>query len=39
MKIVGNVLCLNLYIPSTLNWQEKGVAITPETRFPLEHTP
>jgi hypothetical protein len=39
MKIVGNVLCLNLYIPSTLDWQEKGVTITPETRLRLEHTP
>ncbi len=28
-------LWVNLYIPSTLNWREKGVTITQTTRYPL----
>jgi DUF1680 family protein len=32
----NSVLYLNLYIPSTLDWQEKRFTITQETRYPLE---
>jgi DUF1680 family protein len=32
----GNVLFVNLCIPSTLDWREKGFTITQETRFPLQ---
>ncbi len=30
----GKVLWVNLYIPSTLDWQERGVKITQETQYP-----
>jgi Uncharacterized protein conserved in bacteria len=30
----GNALFVNLYVPSKLNWKEKGVAIKQETSFP-----
>jgi DUF1680 family protein len=32
----GDALWVNLFIPSTLNWREKGVRITQSTRFPDE---
>jgi len=31
-----NVLYLNLFIPSTLNWEEKGITLTQTSRFPEE---
>lgn len=35
----NNALYVNLYIPSTLNWTERGVTIEQETSFPKEdHT-
>lgn len=33
-----NALYVNLFIASTLNWREKGVALTQQTRFPDEDT-
>jgi hypothetical protein len=30
----GGTLFVNLYVPSTLNWQEKGVTVRQETKFP-----
>lgn len=32
----GDALFVNLFIPSTLHWREKGVRITQSTRFPDE---
>ena len=32
----GDRLYVNLFIPSTLNWREKGVAVTQANRFPDE---
>ncbi|KFI07455.1 glycoside hydrolase family 127 protein [Massilia sp. BSC265] len=32
----GDALFVNLFIPSTLHWREKGVQITQSTRFPDE---
>ena len=32
----GNALFVNLFIPSTLNWQEKGFSLKQETSFPDE---
>ncbi len=32
----GEALFVNLFIPSTLHWREKGVRITQSTRFPDE---
>lgn len=29
-------LYVNLFIPSTLNWKEKGIALTQNTKFPFE---
>ncbi len=34
----GNDLFVNLFIPSTLDWQEQGVRLRQETRFPDEET-
>lgn len=34
----GNELYVNLYIPSTLNWEEKGLTLDQETRFPNEES-
>lgn len=33
-----STLYVNLYIPSVLNWADKGVSISQETRFPLSET-
>ncbi|MCM4157297.1 glycoside hydrolase family 127 protein [Gramella sp. AN32] len=33
-----NDLFVNLFIPSTLNWEEKGLKLTQETAFPEEET-
>ena len=33
-KADGTALYVNLYSPSTLNWAEKGVTVTQETRLP-----
>lgn len=33
----GNNLYVNLYMPTTVNWEEKGITITQETNFPSEH--
>lgn len=33
----GNDVFVNLFIPSTLNWEEKGIALTQNTRFPYEN--
>lgn len=30
----GNVLLVNLFIPSTLNWEEKGLRLSQKTDFP-----
>lgn len=30
----GSALWVNLYIPSTLTWEEKGFTVTQETKFP-----
>ena len=32
----GSALYVNLYIPSTLNWAEKGITITQATNYPLD---
>jgi hypothetical protein len=32
----GRTLYVNLYIPSTLRWEERDFTITQETRYPLE---
>jgi DUF1680 family protein len=32
----GDALFVNLFIPSTLNWREKGIRLTQSTRFPDE---
>jgi DUF1680 family protein len=32
----GDALFVNLFIPSTLNWHEKGIQVTQSTRFPDE---
>jgi DUF1680 family protein len=34
----NNSLYVNLFIPSRVNWQEKGVSLTQITRFPDEET-
>ena len=34
----GETLWVNLFIPSVLDWKEKGLVIRQETRFPLEET-
>src|SRR5438067_12038415 len=34
----GDTLFVNLFIPSTLDWKEKGMSITQTTRFPDEET-
>jgi len=34
----GNSLLVNLYIPSTLEWRERGISVTQETRFPDAET-
>jgi DUF1680 family protein len=31
-------LYLNLFIPSELNWKDKGLTVRQETKFPLEDT-
>ncbi len=31
-------LYVNLYIPSTVNWEEKGLTLTQETNYPYEDT-
>ncbi len=33
---VGNDLYVNLFVASRLNWKEKGITLTQETRFPDE---
>ncbi len=33
-----NTLYVGLYLPSTLNWEEKGVKVVQETSFPSEST-
>ncbi len=33
-----NDLYVNLFIPSTLNWKEKGLVLSQQTRFPDEET-
>jgi uncharacterized protein len=30
----GDALLVNLFIPSTLEWRERGISVTQETRFP-----
>lgn len=35
-NIDNNALYVNLYVPSTLNWEEKGVTIEQTTSFPKE---
>jgi DUF1680 family protein len=32
----GDALFVNLFIPSTVNWREKGILVTQSTRFPDE---
>ena len=32
----GEELYVNLYIPSTVNWKEKGLTLTQETNYPYE---
>ncbi|WP_419214082.1 beta-L-arabinofuranosidase domain-containing protein [Maribacter sp. X9] len=32
-----NDVFVNLFIPSTLNWEEKGIALTQNTKFPYEN--
>src|SRR5690606_14614566 len=32
----GQDLYINLFIPSTLKWQEQGISLTQRTRFPYE---
>jgi DUF1680 family protein len=32
----GKTLYVNLYIPSTLEWREKGLTVEQQTRFPFE---
>lgn len=34
----GDSLYVNLYIPSTVTWEEKGLTITQETNYPYEDT-
>lgn len=34
----GSTLFVNLFIPSTLNWQEKGITLRQETTFPKSET-
>jgi hypothetical protein len=34
----GNDLYVNLFIPSNLNWKEKGLTLTQETQFPEEES-
>lgn len=34
----GNDLYVNLFIPSTLSWQEKGITVVQDTKFPDEET-
>ena len=34
----GNNLYVNLYMPTTLNWEEKGIEIKQETTFPSEQS-
>jgi DUF1680 family protein len=34
----GETLYVNLFIPSTLSWKEKGLTVTQTTRFPEEET-
>lgn len=34
----GEALYVNLYLPSSVSWQEKGIKITQETEFPSETT-
>ncbi len=34
----GEELYVNLYIPSTVNWKEKGLTFTQETNYPYEDT-
>ena len=34
----GRDLYVNLFVPSTLDWAEKGLKLTQETRFPAEGT-
>lgn len=34
----GNDLLVNLFIPSRLNWTEKGITVTQNTKFPFEET-
>jgi DUF1680 family protein len=31
-----STLCVNLFVPSELNWQEKGITLRQETKFPEE---
>jgi DUF1680 family protein len=30
-------LYVNLYVPSTLNWTEKNITVTPKTAFPKKY--
>ena len=32
-----NDVFVNLFIPSTLNWKEKGIELTQSTKFPYEN--
>ncbi|KAL7940645.1 hypothetical protein V8C42DRAFT_336959 [Trichoderma barbatum] len=34
----GSALWVNLYIPSTLNWQDKGIIVQQQTEFPRRDT-
>lgn len=34
----ADTLYVNLYLPSTVNWDEKGVAVVQENEFPSENT-
>ncbi len=34
----GNNMYVNLYIPSTVKWEEKGLTLTQETNYPYEDT-
>lgn len=34
----GNALYVNLFVPSTLDWQEKGLSFKQETAFPYEES-
>lgn len=35
-SVTGETLWVNLFIPSELNWQEKGVTVRQENKFPQE---